>query len=357
MSDPVITDACQIDIGWLDAVLARGGALRAGGVGDLEIAPLAGTWSRLARLRLTYRPGSLGSLPPRLLLKMVNQDGAFGPSEVDSSARDYADLPNAPIPTCYDAHYSPEQRRYHILMDDHSDTHRNNFETTPTLAYGLAVAEAVATLHAHRWGDDRLRAVHAAIPTEPELDRYLAHVKAGLLPLLESGDEEIDPAWPRVLDRVFARHPPAMLERTRHRDGFTLIHGDLNPDNVLSPITGAGPTYLIDRQPFDWSLTTWLGVGDLSYLMVHWWDPDLRRAFELPVLRRYHDGLVARGVTGYPWERLVADYKLCAVQSLYVAVEWGVVPDDLVTMRWVWLPQLKRSMTAFFDLGCDELWS
>ena len=57
--------------------------------------------------------------------------------------------------------------------------------------------------------------------------------------------------------------------------------------------------YIIDRQPFDWSLTTWLGVYDLAYAMLIDWDTPTRRALEWPVLRRYHDELRRRGVMGY----------------------------------------------------------
>jgi thiamine kinase-like enzyme len=175
--------------------------------------------------------------------------------------------------------------------------------------------------------------------------------------MLDAAKGEIEPGWGDVLRRTFERHPALMRDRTRDPTGFALVHGDVNPGNVLSPLAGVGPTYLIDRQPFDWSLTTWLGAADIAYLMVHWWPTDRRRRLETDVLRRYHDGLHRRGVTGYPWDRLVADYRLCAVQSIYVAVSWCILEDDRTTMRWVWLPQLKRSLAAFADLRCDALWS
>ena len=68
-----------------------------------------------------------------------------------------------------------------------------------------------------------------------------------------------------------------MIECTRDGNGFRLIHGDINPGNLLISHKGFDPIYIIDRQPFDWSLTTWLGVYNLSYFIVHWWDIDTRR--------------------------------------------------------------------------------
>jgi len=174
--------------------------------------------------------------------------------------------------------------------------------------------------------------------------------------MIETLGDTLDPAWRRALVEIFARHPAQMLERTRDSTGFTLIHGDPNPGNILAPIDGAGPVYLVDRQPFDWSLTTWLGVGDMAYVMVHWWESERRRELELPILHHYHAALERRGVAGYAWEQLLRDYRLTAVQSVYVATEWCVLEEDRTRVRWNWEPQLRKAMTAFFDLQCVGLW-
>ena len=174
--------------------------------------------------------------------------------------------------------------------------------------------------------------------------------------MLESAAGEIDESWRDTLEEIFEMHPPRMLERTKRREGFTLVHGDVNPGNILSPIQGHRPVYLIDRQPFDWSLTTWLGVSDVAYMMVHWWETERRRKLEIPVLKAYHTSLLRSGVTGYGWGELLGDYRLCAIQSLYVATEWCVAEEDRAKMKWVWLPQLKKAMAAYFDLRCDTLW-
>ena len=49
-------------------------------------------------------------------------------------------MPDAPLLRCYDARYSEELRRYHVLLDDVSETHVNASEKEPTLAYGLALS-------------------------------------------------------------------------------------------------------------------------------------------------------------------------------------------------------------------------
>jgi hypothetical protein len=354
MDGAVLTDARALDAARLTATLRRVGALVAGAVAAVEVETGEGSWSRNARLRVSYAPGSRGARPTALFLKMST---SLAPrSEVDYYARDYVDLPDRPLPRCYEAVYAPDPPRYHLLLEDLSATHRSNFGRTPTLAYGRALAGALAALHADRWTPTRLVEVGAPPPGRREIETYVAQARPGLEPLLELTGGELAPGWPELLREVFERHPPLMVARAADPRGIALVHGDVNPGNVLSPWRGRGRVYVIDRQPFDWSLRAWLAVSDLAYAVVHWWPTDLRRRLEEPVLRHYHSELARRGVADYPWERLWADYRLAAVQSLYVAVEWCVLPQDRDRMRWVWRPQLDKAMRAFEDLDCRALW-
>jgi Phosphotransferase enzyme family len=358
MSAPVITGVGQVDADWLTGALGRSGALVTGRVRDVGVDAESSVWSQIVRLRPRYEDDATGDLPAALLLKIcAGEHAVFGPSEVLYYTRDYVTLADAPIPRCHDAQFSDTPRAYHILMDDLSATHTNTWQMAPTLERGLSAADALAGLHAHRWGPERLRWIGAAVPGRDEIARYVDHVRQGLEPLLVLLGDGLDPTWRDALHDVFAHHCALMCTRVRDTTGFTLVHGDVNPGNILAPRTGNGRVYLVDRQPFDWSLTTWLGVSDLAYMMVHWWDGELRRRWELSILRRYHEELGRRGVTGYAWDRLLHDYRLCAVQSVYVAVEWLVLETDRTRMRWVWEPQLHKAMTALFDLRCAELWT
>jgi hypothetical protein len=66
--------------------------------------------------------------------------------------------------------------------------------------------------------------------------------------------------------------------------------------------------------------------------------------------------LQQQGVSGYHWAQLVQDYKLMAVQSIYVTAAWCVGEQERTGMRWVWQPQLEKALTAFFDPDCASLW-
>jgi hypothetical protein len=359
MTDFVITAIDQVTPGWLTDVLRRSGALTRGRVTAFDTANGRGNWSSNVRLVVNYTADALGALPRRLFLKMVDTDTGdgeyFGPSEVDYYTRDYVDAPDAPLLRCYDARYSEELRRYHVLLDDVSETHVNASERQPSLAYGLALAEGLAALHARWWGGERLAEAGAPMHSAGHIQNFVAIAEPGVDHILGRFSSELQPHWPGAMRELFARHPQAMIERTSDPNGFTLIHGDAGEHNILVPRQGDRPVYIIDRQPFDWSLTTWLGAYDLAYALVLDWPTELRRQWEMPVLERYYAGLVERGVQGYSWQRLVDDYRLCVAMGVYVAVEYcrGGIQE-----RWIdfGLTMLRRSLTACDDLDSRALW-
>lgn len=355
----VITELDQVDPEWLTHVLAAAGALQDGAVSGITMKRNERRLFSIGHLSVDYAPGSRGPCPRKMFLKVCRTDlegESIGPSEVNYYARDYVGVDGLPLLPCYNAVYSAEKRAYHILLDDVSDTHRESHGRTLTLSYGLALADGLARMHAHWWGIERLSAGGELIPTAAQIERYVSMARAGLESMLQSVRGQIDEAWEAALHDLFAHHPAKMIERAADAKDFTLVHGDPNPGNILAPLDGDTPIYLIDRQPFDWSLTTWLGVSDLAYAMVHWWHTDVRRELEGPILRRYHQRLLASGVTGYSWQQLMRDYRLSIVNSVYVATEWCRSDDDCVNMKWAWLPMLQRAMVTFFDHDCAAIW-
>lgn len=357
MSKAVISNLDQVTAAWLTQVLTASGALHHGAVAAFTMETTQRELSANAKLTIQYTTSAQGDLPQRLFLKLVNldqDDEFFGPSEVNYYTRDYVGLADAPILRCYDGVFSAEAQRYHLLMEDISATHVEAYNKTSTLSYGLALAEAFAKLHAHWWGAERLAAGGEPMHSAGHIQRFVDIAHAGVEPILTHCVDQLAPHWPDAIRELFDWHPQAMIARTADGTGFTLIHGDANAGNVFVPIEGDRPLYLVDRQPFDWSLTTWLGVYDLSYAIVHRWPVEIRRACERPMLQHYHTQLVANGVADYSFDQLWADYRLCAVISVYVATEWcrGGVNERT---KHIWLPMLQKAMTAFDDLACGRL--
>ena len=354
-ADRVVVDPARIDAAWVQQVLQAAGVVGAGAVAAISLAAAqASTWSRLSRISVHYRPGtpSVGTAAPTaLLLKRCGaESGEFGRSEVDYYRRDYLGAADAPLVPCFDAAYADQPRRYHLLLEDLSASHRSGDDAPPDLPFGLALADSLAALHAHRWGSQRLRPIHQAVAGPAEIDRYLAHITPGLTPLMALAGAVLPAARLAGLPGLVAGLADSFKARARDARGMTLVHGDLNPGNLLIPRSGLGRVLLIDRQPFDWSLTAWLGASDLAGALVPWWDSALRHRLQGPVLRRYHAGLVARGVHDYPWAQLLADWRLGVLMCLLGPVEWCVLPTDRERMRWLWTQQLQRALAALDDL-------
>jgi len=359
MPNIVITNREQVTPEWLTAVLTRSRALNSGAVQGFAVATSQGNWSSNARLTVHYAAASQGTLPHHLFLKLVNtdlEDEFFGPSEVFYYTRDYVDVADAPLIRCYDAAYSEEQHRYHLLLDDVSATHITAGTIPPTLDYGLALAEAFAILHARWWGVQRLASAGAPWHDARHIQRFVNIAEPGVEHIITHCVAALKPHWPDLMRDFYAHHPAKMIARAQDATGFTLIHGDAGPYNIMVPRNGSRPLYLIDRQPFDWSLTTWLGVYDLAFAIVLDWDSESRRHLEIPVLQHYHQHLLRRGVTDCSWEQVWDDYRLAAAMGVYIAVEYcrGQYNED---MQWVWLPMLQKALTACDDLNCAELWA
>ncbi len=355
MQGKPLTDIAQASPDWLTEVLTVHGTLQRGRV--ISVTTEAGTspHSTNARLLIGYSQEAEGVCPQSLLLKISRSTAEFGTSELDYYFQIAKRMENPPIPHCYHADYSASVGAYHLLLEDLSTTHIARWQGDPSLANGRSAIDSLAHLHAHWWNHPELPAIVGEYPTAETIERYLDPARQGLLPLIAEMGAELSIEDRNTLERVFERQGALMIERAKEQSSLTCIHGDPNPGNVLSPLEPDGRAYLIDRQPFDWSLVVWTGASDLAYMMVHWWEPERRRTLEKPLLDRYLQQLEARGVRGYSLEALWYDYRLSAMQSLYVATEWCRTEADIQGMKWVWLPQLRKTLIALRELDCLAL--
>lgn len=359
MIEQVLSSLSQVTTAWLTTVLKQSGGLLKGDVAAVQVETGQGNWSTSGKLYLQYSPDAQGELPQSLFLKLVDTDTGdgefFSSSEVDYYMRDYVGVTDAPLLRCFDGHYSESHQRYHLLLEDVSQSHIEAAEKTPSLAYGLALAEGLAVLHAHWWGAKRLAIANAPIHDADHIRRFLAIAEPGAGHIINHMTKSLEPHWPAILRELFSRLPRALLERTNDANGFTMIHGDVGYNNILVPLQGERPLYIIDRQPFNWSITTWLGVYDLAYAIILDWDIETRRKYEIPILRHYHKWLIKIGVQDYSWEQLFDDYRLCAALTVTIPVEYcrgGI----FTRKQHIWLPMLRRALTACDDLRCTQLW-
>ena len=358
MGEKVICDLQHVSETWLTAVLRKSGALTTGHVVAFAADGGTGHWSQNAQLALTYSRDAQGECPRHLFLKLVNTDLGDGefflPSEVNYYTRDYVDLPTAPLVRCYNGVYDVAKHRYHLLLADMSATHKAAYDLQPTLAQGQVLAEALAILHTHWWGQARLKQIGAPIHDAAHIRQAATIGREGIPHVERLFGDRLKPHWLALIEQIYNQLPDVLVERAQDTTHFTLIHGDPNPGNILVPHVGERPLYFIDQQPFDWSLTTWLGAYDLAYIMALYWGIGLRRELEQPVLHHYHKTLVECGITTYSWEQLYEDYRLSVAITVPCAVEYmndGGDPDWNEFRYGL----VSRTLTAFDDLDCMQL--
>ena len=305
----VITDPRQADTGYLERCLGTP-------VSDVAIEPVAASCSAQAILRVRTGGGTVA-------LRLKCCDTRFGRSEVDYYLADYVDLAGSPLVRCLDGAFDPATG-YHLLLQDVSDDYVDRRDRPPTLEHFLAVAEALARMHRHRWESQ-------PAPAAPVLDAYFSHARGGLARL--AALTGID-----LADR-YGRHEAAMRRRMADPAGLALLHGDLNPTNVLAPVGAEHPVYFLDRQPFAWSITYGLAATDLAYAIVPWSPPEFTRDHAQAIVRHWHRCL---GMPAYAWEQAWADWCLGAEHCLGVPLGWCTEAEPAGRMRWLWEEQLWR---------------
>ncbi len=309
-----------------------------------------------ARLQIFYSPDASGKLPASLFLKICKEGSAlFGDSEVQFYTSIASSMPDPPMPCCFHSAYDAASSRYHLLLQDLTETHQVNWNKTPELCSALKTVEALARLHAFWWDSPQLEEKVGRYPCSSVMNCYISHHQPGIDPLINYLGDRISAEDRAILSLVWEKHPALLLKRAQENKHFTCNHGDPNPGNILSPNTQNGRTYLIDRQPFYSSLTTWIGASDLAYMMVHWWETGIRCELQEPLLRQYLSQLQESGIVDYSWQMLWDDYRLAAMQSFYVVWDWNIDPAEQKDMEWVWWPQLQKTLAAYKDLNCAEL--
>jgi len=338
----------------LTAALRRGGVLDAGAVREVKVLHQHPAFvSHVIRLGLRYVGESAGA-PSSLILKMPHPDYAStlvnsGRQEVAFYTRLAANTPSQIVPRCYDAHFDEESQAWHLLLEDLTDTHEvaAGWPLPPSRDQALAIVTALARWHASWWDHAGLG---ETVGTWMSIDGAAALMEtfaghydrfADLL-----GDRLSEER--RILYRRFIEKAGGLLQRYHSHRHLTIVHGDAHTWNFLLPRAGVADTVRIFD--FDqWRIN--VPTGDLAYMMATQWYPERRQTLERLLLNRYHETLLAHGVTGYTRGALDRDYRLSVLWHITKPVwQWSINIPPVV-----WWNNLERVMMAVDDLGCEEL--
>ena len=299
--------------------------------------------SHIFRLRLAYEGDAAGA-PASLILKAGLLDRPGGPwrpgqREVDFYRQVAPATPTGLLPRCFQGHADAETGAWHLLLEDLTDTHRiaTPWPLPPTFEQCTSIIRTQARFHAAWWNDDRLGVTIGTLG-EPSVDHMTRQFEGFAR---DFGDRL--PAERRDLHQRLIRSAPRLLERAQPR---TIVHGDAHAWNCFLPTAAAVPRL------FDWD--AWQidhSSDDLAYLMAVHWYPDLRRLFEGRLLDRYHDELLAHGVTGYSRVALHEDYRVSILWQIARTMWMHSIGMPPV----IWWNNLERLHLAADDLDCRGL--
>lgn len=360
---------------WLTAVLWASGSLTSGRVLAVASDATGAFNSAAAHLRLTYSEDAPESAPRAVFLKRslpAPWAVRAGVAEV-AFYRQIAALPDAAarlpmIVPCFAAGYDPERETSYVLLQDVSQTHHAPLTRDQILTAGQniprprdldRVVTTLARFHAFWWehpmlaldpGETGIAAVERA-----DFDAMMARRSAAWERVLAREGDTLPAEMCRLVERVLAGLPTLWEchwgPRSSERRQVTVTHGDAYFANFLVPRDpeSDAPTYLIDWQ----SPETNVGAEDLVNMLATFWTSPQRRegGREERVLRRYHETLLAHGVSGYTWDELLRDYRLALIDWLLVPVQDA--GDG--SRRNYWWPKLKCLAAAYEDWRCDEL--
>ncbi|MBM3547750.1 MAG: DUF1679 domain-containing protein [Alphaproteobacteria bacterium] len=351
MTGTVLKRPEDVTPGWLTEVLRRRPGLAGVRVASVSVSePPPRIVSVVARLGIAYGGEPPRGAPRRLILKMTSETwkSASGWTPGLGEVTFYRDIAPAmtdpPVPRCYDAAFEPETRRFHLLLEDLSDSHRESgdWPLPPTTAECEHIMETFARLHASMWGDPRLG---NDIGQLPNLDRIGLDVAEAFVAFADRLDDRLSGERRERCERVIAAYPRLKRRFASTRD-LTLTHGDAHVWNLFYPREeGSRDIRIIDWENWRVRPAAW----DLAYMMAVHWYPERRRALEDRLLRHYHRALVVQGVRDYDIAALRRDYRLAVVTHLHVPL-WQA-RESLPAAQW-W-PNFERVMLALEDLDCE----
>ena len=291
----------------------------------VEIEPVGqgvGILGLLARLHLTYaepgdRPASMiakiASSNPETVMVAVHY--GFYLNEVQFY-RECASTPGLRTPALYYSDIDASESAFVLLLEDLVSSRLADQIAGCAQVDAAHVMDAAAALHSFWWNS-------------PKLDD-LAWLRPVNNDAYKSAQDQYEQVWPGFVERFRDRLSPRALAvgeafqpkiaelfdwTVEHRP-LSIAHTDFRLDNLFFDHPDGSPLTIID-----WQLCVRsLGPIDVSYFVSESMSPEDRRAHELPLLERYHAGLVAGGVTDYSFDDLWDDYRMCLVMQLTIPV-------------------------------------
>lgn len=318
---PLIDGPAGLTPEWLSTVLRAAGRLRSAAVTSVSMTPV-GNGMLGTNLRLSLQYDVAEDRAPATLVAKLQAAGETSRASgaalglYERETRFYqviAPRLGSAVPTTLFADISADGATFCLLFEDLAPARGGDQLTGCSLADAEAAIDTAAAMHAPLWND-------AATLAQPWMSReqmvgmYCAQMPPCVDAIKTRFAALLAPGVPAILDQFAAKIAAWFAMQTAP---FTIVHHDYRLDNMLFDARGgAQPVAVLDWQ----TLMAGPGVLDVSYFIGAGLLPEIRRANEERLARRYHAALIARGVAAYDWDRCWHDYRLLAAHGLIMAV-------------------------------------
>lgn len=312
------------------------------------------------RLVIDYAQRNEG-LPESLIAKLIHPEPASRTAgqQMGSYAREYGFyttiLPTVrvPAPRCWHAAIDVETADFVLLLEDMAPAQQGDQIAGCDETTARRAVEAIAGLHAPRWGDATLREY-----------RFLAGVGEGIGDPSSVPPEQFAQFWQAFLGRYGERLGADIVGvgegLARHFGNWarpypgprTITHGDFRLDNILiDHANAARPITVVDWQTAGHGC----GTSDVAYFLGAGLLPETRRRHERDLLRAYHEALRAGGVRDYGFEQLWRDYSWYSYSGFVMAVVASVVVAQTERGDEMFMAMAQRHGQHALDLGAEQL--
>ncbi len=309
---------------------------------------------RILRIEIAYENGR-GEGPRTLVVKLPAADRDLREriwQIHEKEIRFYkniADGMELRTPRCYYSAVDTENLKCVLLLEDLAPARPGDQLAGCSIEEAENVLFHLAQMHASYWENPRLRAIPDLPPFDARAERW---------------QENYPQWWESFVEQFGHQIPKTVLPIGEQLKGKTLkiyrllmnipntfVHGDFRLDNMF--FYDNGSIAVIDWQGYAYGPASW----DVTRFVVGSLDPEVRRDHEAGLLRFYHERLVDRGVEGYGYDQLTADFRLTLLDMWMFIVAVLVNFDMAVNERSRALVNrgLDRTCTALLDHRADEI--
>ena len=323
------------------------------------IAEGKGFLNQVFRLRLDYDDPL--DLPRTIIVKLPSADPALRMVS-DRLGQDRREVmfyrevaASAPIQTPYSYHCEMDSGTGNtiLLLEDVNGARQGDSVAGCSLAEARRSMVQLAEFQASWWDSPRLGRLDWMPLKDDETGVYQELYPGSWESLIRKAGNAMPPGLKLLGDRLIPEIP--RIKANLAEPPRTIVHGDYRLDNLFFP-RNSRPRPLV---VFDWEFCArGRGTCDVAAFIGEAFPPQQRRKEELGLLRAYHSTLVSNGVSGYPFEECLSDYRLSMLEVLVFWIVTGGLCDFDGQRASAYLRNsLERFDAAISDLACTELLS